>query len=225
MIGLLVEDAANPFSASLMRAVEDVARHREVRVLIGSLDEDPDRERELARELIDRRVDGLVIVPAAADHSYLAEERDAGTGLVFLDREPQLLHADAVVSDNHRGAQTAVRHLLDQGHRRIGYLGDRLSISTAAQRFSGYRHALEVAQVEVDEAVVWHGVATPEAANEATLRDVVARQPTDGAVRQPEPRDHRGVAGSCVPRGCRTRWRWSASTTFPLPTCCDPASR
>jgi LacI family transcriptional regulator len=169
MIGLLVEDAANPFSASLMRAVEDVARPRDVRVLIGSLDEDPDRERELARELIDRRVDGLVIVPAAADHSYLAGERDAGTGLVFLDREPQLLQADAVVSDNYLGAQSAVQHLLDHGHRRIGYLGDRLSITTAAQRLAGYRHTLEVAHIEVDDSVVWHGAATLAAATEATL--------------------------------------------------------
>jgi LacI family transcriptional regulator len=167
-IGMLVEDAGNPFSAALMRAVEDVARNRDVRVLIGSLDEDPDRERDLARDLIDRRVDGLVIVPAGRDHSYLAEERDAGTGLVFLDREPTLLSADAVVSDNHGGAETAVRHLLAQGHRRIGYLGDRSTISTAAQRLAGYRHAMEVAHLEVDEGLVWHGLATPDAATEAT---------------------------------------------------------
>ncbi|BEP14197.1 LacI family DNA-binding transcriptional regulator [Acidothermaceae bacterium B102] len=166
-IGMLVEDAGNPFSAALMRAVEDVARHRDVRVLIGSLDEDPDRERDLSRELIDRRVDGLVVVPASSDHSYLAEERDAGTALVFLDREPMHLQADAVVSDNQRGAELAVRHLLAQGHRRIGYLGDRTSISTAAQRLAGYRHALEVAHVEVDEAVVKPGLASSSAAVQA----------------------------------------------------------
>src|SRR6201982_815973 len=58
-IGMLVEDAANPFSAALMRTVENVARDRRVLVLFSSLDEDAAREREVAGALIDRRVDGL----------------------------------------------------------------------------------------------------------------------------------------------------------------------
>jgi LacI family transcriptional regulator len=70
-IGLLLEDVSNPFSAALLRAVEDDARGRGVQVLIASLDRDPDREREMARTLIDRQVDGLIIVPAGHDQSYL----------------------------------------------------------------------------------------------------------------------------------------------------------
>jgi LacI family transcriptional regulator len=174
---MLVEDAANSFSSSLMRVVEDVAHARAVRVLIASLDGDADRERALARELIDRRVDGLVIVPVGADHSYLTDERNAGTCLVFLDREPHLLRADAVVSDNHRGAVKGVRHLLHQGHRRVGFLGDRLTISTAAQRFGGYRHALEVGQLEVDERLVRDGVWSVEAALTATTELLSLAEP------------------------------------------------
>lgn len=168
-VGMLVEDAANPFSATLMRAVENVAHERGVLVLIGSLDEDPDRERTLASALIDRRVDGLVIVPAGLDQSYLLAERKAGTCLVFVDREPTLLDADAVVSDNHTGAVRAIRHLLDHGHRRIAYLGDRRTIPTASQRLAGYRYGLELAHVEVDERIVQAGVGTVHAAIDATV--------------------------------------------------------
>jgi LacI family transcriptional regulator len=168
MIGMLVEDAANPFSAALTRTVENVARERGVLVLVGSLDENLDRERELARALIDRRVDGLVIVPAGQDHSYLISEQRSGTCMVFVDREPSLLDADAVVSDNRRGAITAVNHLLKAGHRRIAYLGDRASISTAAQRFEGYRHALEIAHIECDDEIVHHVGASEKAAIAAT---------------------------------------------------------
>jgi LacI family transcriptional regulator len=167
-IGMLVEDAANPFSSALTRTVENMARERGVLVLIGSLDEDPARERELAGALIDRRVDGLVIVPAGSDHSYLMREQRAGTALVFIDREPKLLAADAVVSDNRQGAIDAVNHLLAAGHRRIAYLGDRLSIPTAAQRFAGYTHALEVAHLDMDSRIVRHGVGGVDAAIEAT---------------------------------------------------------
>jgi LacI family transcriptional regulator len=172
-IGMLVEDAANPFSAALTRTVENVARERGSLVLVGSLDEDPARERELAQALIDRRVDGLVIVPAGRDHSYLISEQRSGTCMVFVDREPSLLDADAVVSDNRQGAVTAVDHLLKAGHRRIAYLGDRATISTAAQRFDGYRHALEVAHIAYDDELVHHTGASEEAAIDAT-RHVLA---------------------------------------------------
>jgi LacI family transcriptional regulator len=167
-IGMLVEDTANPFSAALTRTVENAARERGVLVLIGSLDEDPARERELARALIDRRVDGLVIVPAGSDHSYLISEQRSGTCLVFVDREPSLLAADAVISDNRQGAINAVNHLLATGHRRIAYLGDRRAISTAAQRFSGYRHALELAHIPLDLDIVRQEWATQESAIDAT---------------------------------------------------------
>ena len=115
MIGLLVEDAANPFSASLMRAVEDVARQREVRVLIGSLDEDPDRERELARELIDRRVDGLVIVPAAAITAIW--QRSVTPVPAWCSSTASLSCCTRMRSfrTTTAGRQTAVVHLLEHG--------------------------------------------------------------------------------------------------------------
>jgi LacI family transcriptional regulator len=167
-IGTLVEDAANPFSASLLRAIENAARERGVLALFGSLDEDADRERQLTGALIGRRVDGLLIVPAGRDQSYLLREREAGTCMVFIDREPRLLPADAVVSNNRVGAVNAVNYLLAAGHQRIAYLGDRLSVATAEQRFDGYRHALELARIPLDERIVWHEASSEEAAIDAT---------------------------------------------------------
>jgi len=167
-IGTLVEDAANPFSASLLRAIENAARERGVLALFGSLDEDADRERQLTSALIGRRVDGLLIVPAGRDQSYLLREREAGTCMVFIDREPRVLIADAVVSDNRVGAVNAVNYLLAAGHQRIAYLGDRLSVATAEQRFDGYRHALELARIPLDERIVWHEASSEEAAIDAT---------------------------------------------------------
>src|SRR5438445_2990270 len=119
MIGLMLEDVSNPYSSSIYRAVEDVARERGVGLLAGSLDEDPVRERELTATLVARRVDGLIIVPAGRDHSYLRAEREMGTAFVFVDRPPAMLPADSVMADNREGAIAAVRHLIGYGHRRI----------------------------------------------------------------------------------------------------------
>jgi LacI family transcriptional regulator len=112
-----------------------------VLIFAGSIDEDPQRERELVRAFTMRRADALVIAPAGDDQSYLATDIRAGTPVVFVDRTPQGLAADTVLSDNETGAADAVRHLAAHGHRRIAYLGDWLKIPTASQRFRGYREA------------------------------------------------------------------------------------
>jgi LacI family transcriptional regulator len=140
-IAAVLEDLANPFSASLLRALEDTAHERGVLIFAGSVDEDPRRERELVRAFTMRRADGLVIAPTGDDQSYLAADIRAGTPVVFVDRPARGLSADAVLADNVSGAQQAVRHLAAHGHRRIAYLGDWLAIPTARQRHQGYREA------------------------------------------------------------------------------------
>ncbi|MGN6598242.1 MAG: LacI family DNA-binding transcriptional regulator [Actinomycetes bacterium] len=166
-VGLLLEDVSNPFSAAVHRAVEDFFRGQHVLVLAGSLDGDPARERELTRRLIDRRVDGLIVMPADGDHRYVISEQLAGTAFVFIDREPSPLLADTVVSDNLPAARAAVQHLLQHGRRRIAFLGDDLSVATAAARFAGYREALTHAGIGLDESLVRHGLRNAEQARTA----------------------------------------------------------
>jgi LacI family transcriptional regulator len=162
-IGLVLEDVANPFSSALHRAIEDSARARHVLVFAGSCDEDAGRERELVGSFRDRRVDGIIVVPAGSDHTYLYEEQRAGTALVFVDRPAAHLDADSVVSNNVGGSVEAVEHLLAHGHRRIAFLGDLLSISTAAERLEGYTQALDRAGIN-DGALIRTGLRDSEAA-------------------------------------------------------------
>lgn len=177
-LGVLLENVANPFSSALHRAVEDVARARGVAVFAGSVDEDPQRERELAMALVSRRVDGLIVVPAGDDQSYLANEQRAGLKLVFADRPPRLLRADAVWSDNQGGAATAVRHLIAAGHRRIAFLGDLLGIPTAAARHAGYVETLASAEIELDAHLVRLNLHSADAAEAATRELMAGPRPT-----------------------------------------------
>jgi LacI family transcriptional regulator len=177
-IGLLLEDIGNPFSSAVFRAVEDYARERSVLVLAASLDENPQRERELTRKLIDRRVDGLIIMPAAPDHRYVLSEQQAGMSFVFIDRLPTPLLADAIVSDNRGGARTAVRHLMRTRRRRVAYLGDDLAIPTAAERFRGFTEALAAEGLVPDDRLVRHGLRTAERARRAA-NDLLATDPPE----------------------------------------------
>ncbi|SHN45154.1 LacI family DNA-binding transcriptional regulator [Cryptosporangium aurantiacum] len=146
-IGVVLEDVANPFSAALYRAMEDVAREHGVSILAGSVDEDPARERALISAFAGRQVDGLIVAPASTNQGYLNAEILAGTPVVFVDRAPAGVQVDAVLIDNRSGAREAVRHLIAHGHRTIGYVGDLRTIATARDRLQGYRDAL------ADEAI------------------------------------------------------------------------
>src|SRR5918997_26215 len=118
-VAALLEDLANPFSAEVLRALEDSARARDVLVFAGSVDGDPQRERELVRAFSNRRADALVLVPVTEQQGYLEREVEVGTPVVFVDRPPTGFAADCVVTDNVEGAAHAVRHLAARGHRRI----------------------------------------------------------------------------------------------------------
>jgi LacI family transcriptional regulator len=172
-IGLMLEDVANPYSSSIYRAVEDVARMRGVGVLAGSLDESPQRERELAASLFARRVDGLIIIPAGRDQSYLLSDQQHGTALVFVDRAPALLSADSVMADHREGAAAGVAHLIGHGHRRVAFLGDLASIATAQERYAGYQDALWQAGVPEEPRLVRHDLHT-EAAAQAAVTELLA---------------------------------------------------
>jgi LacI family transcriptional regulator len=168
-IGVVLEYIANPFDSMLHRAVEEFALTRGVLVLAGSLEEDEARERELIAALASRRVDGLVIMPASHDHSYLLNERRAGTPMVFVDRPPAFFDADTVLTDNLDGVRRGIRHLFNFGHRRIGYLGDLQTIVTAALRHQGYVEELAAQGIAVDETLVRTNVRGIERAEAAVL--------------------------------------------------------
>ncbi|HEV2634996.1 MAG TPA: LacI family DNA-binding transcriptional regulator [Actinocrinis sp.] len=160
-IGLILEDVADPFYSTLTRAVEQVAAEHDCLLFTGSCDDDPRKEHQLALALCARRVDGLLIVPAAADHAYLAPELAAGLPAVFIDRPPVNLAADVVLTDNIGGVRSGIDHLIAAGHRRIGYLGDTPSIYTAHQRLLGFRSAMAEHGLAVDDRWIAMGRFDP----------------------------------------------------------------
>ena len=171
-LGLVIEDMANPFYFGIMRGVEEAARGLGSLVIAASSDENGERERELTLALCERRVDGLILVPAAEDHAYLLPELRLGVRIVFLDRPPEGIAADTVLVDNVGGADAATSHLLAQGHRRVAMVGDTPTLYTSVQRLEGYRDALTRHGVPYDEGLVRlgrHDVGAAERAAEELL--------------------------------------------------------
>ena len=133
-IGLVVEDLANPFYSQISAAVEREARIRQHQLITASAEGSPTRERVVLEGLINRRVDGLVVVPAGETPVTDPTVTASGTPIVYVDRPVRGGDADTVISDNAGGVRSAVEHLVAHGHRRIGFLGDLAEYWTARQR-------------------------------------------------------------------------------------------
>lgn len=179
VVGVLVQDVANSYSATLIRALEDALRPRGVMLLCASMDETAVRERRTVENLIARRVDGLVIVPATANQDYLEPEVRAGLPVIIVDRAPHGIETDSVTVDNAGGAHLAVRHLLAQGHRRIAVISDNPSIRTAAERICGARRAFAEFDAQLPADLLRTGVREDEQAA-AVVHELLAapRPPT-----------------------------------------------
>ncbi|WP_237108273.1 LacI family DNA-binding transcriptional regulator [Nonomuraea sp. MG754425] len=159
-LGLVMENISNEFYSRLAAAVEAAAAGHEALVVFGSYEESADKERMLIESMYARGVDSLIVVPSAADHSWLADH--PGLTTVFVDRVPPGLEAaDVVILDDVWGGRSATEHLLARGHRRIALISDDDGLSSVHDRATGYRAALAAAGIAADEELVVRGVFDP----------------------------------------------------------------
>ena len=167
-LGLIVSDIRNPFFASITRGVEDAAREHGYTVVLCNSDEDVVKETACLKTLQSGQVDGVLLASAGVADEHVTRLVQAGYPMVLVDRDLAGLGAPAVLLDNEGAAYSAVRHLIDRGHCRIGMISGRGSISTTTERVAGYQRALREAGLEVDERLVISGESTSEGGAAAT---------------------------------------------------------
>jgi LacI family transcriptional regulator len=178
-VGLLIEDLANPFYALIAAAAAQCALENDTLLITASSEEDAERERRLLLQMCERRVDGLLVVPAGstADHVYLRSEIEMGTPAVFLDRPPTNVRADTVLIDNAAGARSAIEHLTARGHERIGVVSDWLSIHPMSERLSAAEAALERAGLPYRPDLIRFGLHTVPDTEAAVAEMLAGPQP------------------------------------------------
>lgn len=157
MLGLVLSDITNPYFTTIARGVEDAAHAAGFSVVFCNTDESEADEEQYIRTLVERQVDGILLVPASSSTSTLPLLARRRIPVVILDRRVSGQDLDSVGSDSVAGAMTATRHLLELGHRRIAVLSGRREVSTSLDRVVGCRRALVEAGTTLDERYVRYG--------------------------------------------------------------------
>jgi DNA-binding LacI/PurR family transcriptional regulator len=161
VIGLLVPSVANPFHGGMARAVEVAAQARGFHMVLGNSLRDPSRERQYAEDFFNFGIRGVIAGSSPFDLNHFADLMGRGFSVVAFDvvatGKTKELAIDTVSMDNRRAGYIATRHLLDLGHRRIGYISGATPTMSRRQRLQGYRQALAEGGIESDPELVAAG--------------------------------------------------------------------
>ncbi len=149
-IGLIIPYLYDPFFANCAHAVTTVAREHGYSVLITTSGEDPETEFAEAEQMLQRHVDGIVVIPSRFKHTRLTRALFGRTPVVAFDRPVPDPTIDVVLVQNTAGTRRIVEHLIEHGHRRIAYVALSRSLFTINARFLGYRRAMHDAGLEED---------------------------------------------------------------------------
>lgn len=156
-IALVVSDISNPYFTTIARGVEDFFVSHGYSVMYCNTDEDAAEEEQYLLMLIQRQVDGVLLVPARSSGDSFRLLASHRTPVVVIDRRVTTRTVDSVRCDSEAGAHSLVEHLVQLGHRRIAVLTGSPSISTSMDRVTGARRALEEAGLELPDSMVHYG--------------------------------------------------------------------
>ena len=121
-VTLLVGDISNPFSATIVRGVEEALRQRGYLLFLGNTFASKMREREYLELMISHKVAGVILEASASVKASLELLSDHGVSAVFIDRQVAG-GADTVRGDSYRAGRTLTQHLIAQGYKNIVFLG------------------------------------------------------------------------------------------------------
>jgi LacI family transcriptional regulator len=143
-IGLIVADIANPFFGQLARIIENEATNFGYTMIFGSSDEDEFKSESLINTLLNRQVDGFIIVPTEGTIGQIRSLMETKIPFVLMDRYFPEINTSQVVLDNYRATYDATEHLITAGYRHITMFAYKLSLIHMKERIRGYSEAMAI---------------------------------------------------------------------------------
>lgn len=169
-IGLVVPRINRFFFADLIAGIEYICNKEEYNLIICQSDESLKKEKQNLLTFLNSQVDGIIISISAEtfDGQHLQEVLNRDTPLVQVDRVIADIKSSTVVNDNFTASYNVVKHLIDQGYRRIAHYTGNRKTAIYKERFLGYKQALEDSGIPLDETLVFEGSLTREEGEKTT---------------------------------------------------------
>jgi LacI family transcriptional regulator len=170
-VGLIITDIANPFFAELLRGVHNTLEEAGYSVFLGTTYDSDSKQEQLISRMLEHRVGGIILCPVSKCSKESIERiQQIDIPIVLAVRELQNVPCDYVGIDYTAGAQMAVNHLIQKGHRRIAFLGGTSDSLAWHERKHGYSLALKQAGLEVDDSLIIESSVTRDGGTESVVQ-------------------------------------------------------
>lgn len=156
-IGILIPSLENIFFTSIVSIIEDLLQENGYSTIICDFKENALLEKKKLEFLVNKQVDGIVMVSFGADMEYIKELVQKKMPIILLDRMIKGLDCDMVLADNLNSSYKAVEELITRKHKRIGIICGPENTYTADERRKGYERVHHDYDVEIDETLIKNG--------------------------------------------------------------------
>jgi LacI family transcriptional regulator len=168
-IGMVVYDIESMFSCVLIRHVGDFLRKAGYALLVCDSRYDEQIEADNVRFLLNKKVEGMIVLPVSWKESFLQPAREKKVPVVLMDRSFTVSDFDCVKIDNRAAAARATGYLLDRGHRDIAIIASKVDY-TGMERYKGFLEAMNQANLPAREEYCMLGLHTIEFGHESMLK-------------------------------------------------------
>ena len=156
-VGVLVADVANPTFSDIVRGIEDVLIVSDFRLFLCNTDGDIDKQVAYMRDMIDRQVDGLILLSQNLEDPRIVSILSGDFATVAVHRRNLRTRFDYVGLNNADAIRKAVRHLVELGHKRIGFVRGPQGSTAAAERLRSFNGAMKASGLTVEPAHIVQG--------------------------------------------------------------------
>lgn len=161
LVGLIIPDVQNDFYSTVAKILAQSCANEGLELILAVSDDNSALEAAHIRSMLEARVAGIVITPTTGLTQQEARFLES-VPCVQIIRRHELIRANHICIDDHQGIKCATAHLLELGHRRIGFIGGSRQLSTSAGRFGGYQAALLDQKIKIQRQFVVLGPPRPE---------------------------------------------------------------
>jgi LacI family transcriptional regulator len=169
-LGVVIPDLIDPFFASLANGVEQVARQKNMQLLLSTGLVSAETEMQAINLLIERRCDVMVVHSKKLTDEALIELADKVPGLVLIDRYIEEIAQRCVWLDNLEGGKIAARHLLALNHQSFACISSKHQIDDPLLRLQGFQSELELVGADIEESLIEYGEPTLQGGEMATQK-------------------------------------------------------
>ncbi|MDG2355267.1 MAG: LacI family DNA-binding transcriptional regulator [Paracoccaceae bacterium] len=157
LLGAIFSDLSNQFFTEILKHFEWGVSVQKHSLLMSNSDSKPEKEEELIQVMLEEGVSGLVMAPTLEYSTKIQELIENDFPIVIVDRRMREMEVDTVTINNFEASAKAVCHLGNLGHSEVGYIGGPIHLSSANDRYLGFKEGVMKAGMYCDENWILFG--------------------------------------------------------------------